>query len=176
MRRHQNLIGGEWVDAAGGAVTAVVDPADDTVLAEVQRSEAVDAVAAVDAAAAAFPAWSARTGPDRSRVLRDLFDLVVANGDRLAETIAEESGKPLSEARGEVAYGSGFLEWAAEEAKRVYGETVPASRPEQRILVLRQPVGVTAAITPWNFPLAMLTAQARPGPRRRLHPSRQAGQ
>ena len=162
MRRYQNLVGGVWVDAASGEVTPVVDPATDEVLGEIQCSDAVDTTSAIDAAADALPAWAGRTGPDRANVLRRLYDLVVANEDRLATTIAEESGKPLSEARAEVAYGGGFLEWAAEEAKRVYGEIVPASRVDQRILVLRQPVGVTAAITPWNFPLAMLTRKFGP--------------
>lgn len=159
---HQNFIGGQWVASAGGELTPVVDPATDEVIAHVQRSSADDVRLAVDAASDAFAGWAARPGPERATVLRRLFDLVTAEEERLATIIATESGKPLAEGRGEVRYGAGFLEWASEEARRVYGETVPASRPEQRILVLRQPIGVTAAITPWNFPLAMLTRKLGP--------------
>lgn len=159
---YQNLIAGKWLDADDGATRLVTDPATDAVLGTIPASGTADVTAAVDAAAEAFPEWAARPGPDRGRLLRGLFDAVVANEEQLATMIASESGKPLAEGRAEVRYGAGFLEWAAEEARRVYGETVPSSRTDQRILVLRQPIGVTAAITPWNFPLAMLTRKLGP--------------
>jgi succinate-semialdehyde dehydrogenase/glutarate-semialdehyde dehydrogenase len=158
----QNLIGGQWVDAQSGETIAVTDPGTDAILAEVPRGGHADFDAAIDAASVAFADWRDRTARDRGKILQKLCALVEAEAETLARTISSESGKPLTEALAEVAYGAGFLEWAAEEAKRVYGETVPSSRPEQRILVLRKPVGVTAAITPWNFPLAMLTRKLGP--------------
>lgn len=158
----QNLIGGDWVDAQSGETIPVTDPGTDAVLADVPRGAETDFEAAIEAAAVALETWRDRPAKERFGVLRRLCTLVEADADNLARTISSESGKPLTEAMAEVAYGAGFLEWAAEEAKRVYGETVPASRPEQRILVLRRAVGVTAAITPWNFPLAMLTRKLGP--------------
>jgi len=158
----RNLIGGRWVGAADGGEFDVVDPATDAVIATVPRGGTRETSQAIDAAAEAFPAWAARTGWERCRLLRKLADLIMRDQERLARLMTAEQGKPLAEAKGEVAYAASFIEWAAEEAKRVYGETVPASFPDKRILVLRQPVGVTACITPWNFPLAMITRKLGP--------------
>ncbi len=149
------------VDAPEGGL-AVTDPATDEVLTTVPRSGAAEAKAAVNAAWSAFPAWRDRTGAERSALLRKMFNLMMEQQEDLAQLLTAEQGKPLAEARGEIAYAASFIEWAAEEAKRVYGETVPASFPEKRILVLRQPVGVAAIITPWNFPAAMITRKLGP--------------
>ncbi len=158
----RNLIDGRWRDAADGGTITVLDPATGAELGRVPSVTAVDVQAAVDAAAAAFPAWRDETADNRSRILRRLADLVLDNREELAALIAREGGKPVGEARGEVQYGHSFLEWSAEEAKRIYGELVPTWNPDKRIMVLRSPVGVTAAITPWNFPLAMITRKAGP--------------
>jgi succinate-semialdehyde dehydrogenase/glutarate-semialdehyde dehydrogenase len=162
MAENRNLIGGKWVSAGNGDTISVLDPATDKKIAEVPKCGEDDFAAAISSAADALDGWRQRTATDRSKILGRFCTEVEARRDDLARTISSESGKPLSESLGEVAYAVGFLEWAGEEAKRVYGETVPASRREQRILVLRQAVGVTAAITPWNFPLAMLTRKLGP--------------
>ncbi|MEZ5403798.1 MAG: NAD-dependent succinate-semialdehyde dehydrogenase [Bryobacteraceae bacterium] len=144
------------------ASLAVTDPATDDVLASVPKGGAPEARSAVDAAAGALPGWRERTAADRSAALRKLAGLIHQRIDDLALLLTAEQGKPLAEARGEIAYAASFIEWAAEEAKRVYGETVPASHTNKRILVLRQPVGVAAIITPWNFPSAMITRKLGP--------------
>ncbi|MHB8958783.1 MAG: NAD-dependent succinate-semialdehyde dehydrogenase [Candidatus Limnocylindrales bacterium] len=156
------LVGGEWVGAASGREIEVRNPATDAVIATVPEGDTVDAGLAVDAAAAALPGWRTRTGAERSRLLRSLYDLMVRDQDKLAKLMTLELGKPVAEARGEVHYAAGFIEWSAEEAKRVYGETVPAFVSDKRILVLRQPIGVAAAITPWNFPAAMIARKLGP--------------
>jgi len=158
----RNLIAGEWLGAADGAEMEVTDPATDEVLARVPRGGAADARAAIAAAAAALPDWKARTAAERAAPLRRLADLMMERREALARVMTLEQGKPLAESRGEIAYAASFVEWAAEEGKRVYGELVPASHRDKRILVLRQPVGVTAAITPWNFPAAMITRKLGP--------------
>jgi succinate-semialdehyde dehydrogenase / glutarate-semialdehyde dehydrogenase len=140
----------------------VDDPATDEIIGTVPSSSAEDVQKAIDAAAAALPAWRDRTPDDRGAVLRRFADLVLAQAEPLARLIAREGGKPVAEARGEVAYGHSFLAWAGEEATRVYGDIVPSFKAEKRILVLHQAVGVTAAITPWNFPLAMITRKLGP--------------
>ncbi|MEZ4401197.1 MAG: NAD-dependent succinate-semialdehyde dehydrogenase [Kofleriaceae bacterium] len=157
-----NLIGGEWIRAADGAELAVHDPATDRVLAQVPRGGAGEAVAAVDAAAQALPAWRALTAGARGRLLRALADRMLAQQDQLAALLTAEQGKPLAEAKGEIAYAASFIDWAAEEGKRLYGELIPASAAHRRIMVLRQPVGVCAVITPWNFPTAMITRKLGP--------------
>lgn len=156
------LVGGDWVGAASGREIEVRNPSTDALLASVPEGDASDASRAVDAAAAALPAWRALTGVERSRYLRRLFDLMQREQDKLAKLMTLELGRPVAEARGEVQYAAGFIEWSAEEAKRVYGETVPAFVSDKRILVLRQPIGVAAAITPWNFPAAMITRKLGP--------------
>jgi len=156
------LIGPDWRASSSGQELDVVDPATDEVIASVPRGGQPDARAAIEAASAALPDWRARPALERGRLLRRVADLMMSRQDALAELMTREQGKPLAEARGEIAYAASFIEWAGEEAKRVYGDLIPASRPNQRILVLRQPVGVTAAITPWNFPAAMITRKLGP--------------
>lgn len=158
----RNLIDGTWVVAADGGELAVTNPATDELLARVPRGGTIETRAAIDAAAAAFPAWSALTAAERAAPLAKLAALMRARVDRLARLLTLEQGKPLAEARGEIGYAASFLEWAAEEGKRLYGQIVPASSADKRILVLRQPVGVTACITPWNFPSAMITRKLGP--------------
>ena len=157
-----NLIGGRWVDARDGSTFAVTDPATDELIDSVPAGSVDDSRDAVAAAADALPAWAGQTAAQRAEVLERIVASATERTTHLAKVISRESGKPLAEAEGEVRYALGFLTWAAAEALRVYGETIPAARPEQRMLVLRQPVGVTAAITPWNFPLAMITRKLGP--------------
>lgn len=160
--RQQALIGGEWRDADHGGRHAVFNPATGELITEVPDMGADETRAAIAAAEAALPAWRARPAKERSNLLRKWFDLVMANQEALAQLMTAEQGKPLAEARGEVAYGASFIEWFAEEGKRVYGETIPAPTADRRLFVLRQPVGVVAAITPWNFPVAMITRKVAP--------------
>ncbi len=155
-------INGEWVRPADADLLPVTNPATGAQLVSLAQAGREHAVAAIEAADAALPAWSALPGKERSKRLRDWYDLIVANVDDLARILTAEQGKPLPEARGEILYGAAFFEWYAEEAKRVYGETIPAPSPDQRLLVLRQPIGVCAAITPWNFPMAMIPRKAAP--------------
>lgn len=140
----------------------VTDPATDELLTVISKGGAKEATEAVDAAWTAFPEWRDRTAADRGAKLRKLSDLMLKRKDELAQLLTAEQGKPLSEAQGEIAYAASFIDWAAEEAKRVYGETVPSSSTDKRILVLRQPVGVAAIITPWNFPAAMIARKLGP--------------
>src|SRR3954464_8215164 len=158
--REQCYIGGEWV---GGADTIPVrNPATQEVLGTVPRLGAEEARRAIDAAERAWPAWRAKTGRERAAILRKWFELMMANQEDLAQILTAEQGKPLAEARGEIAYGASFIEWFGEEAKRVAGDTIPAAWADKRIVVLKQPVGVCALITPWNFPNAMITRKAGP--------------
>ncbi len=160
LLKTQSLIDGRWIDAP--ASVAIHDPATGAHLAQVPKLGAQEADAAIDAAARALPAWRALTAKARAAVLRRWFDLLLQHADDLARIMTAEQGKPLAEARGEVVYGASFIEWFAEEGKRVYGETIPSPDATKRLLVLRQPVGVCAAITPWNFPLAMITRKVAP--------------
>jgi succinate-semialdehyde dehydrogenase / glutarate-semialdehyde dehydrogenase len=156
------FLGGEFVDAASGQQLAVLDPATDQMIARISWGGAADAERALRLCARAQPEWSATPAPERGRLVRNLYDLVLESREWLAAIITAEQGKPLAEARGEVDYAAGFLRWAAEESHRLRGETVPSADPSKRILVLRQGVGVTAAVTPWNFPIAMLTRKLGP--------------
>ncbi|OYV30844.1 MAG: succinate-semialdehyde dehydrogenase (NADP(+)) [Thiomonas sp. 20-64-9] len=156
----QAYIDGQWIDSARRF--AVTDPASNAELAQVPALEPMHAQLAIDAADAAWPAWRALPAKQRAAILRKWFDLLAANADDLARLMTAEQGKPLAEAKGEVLYGASFVEWFAEEAKRVYGETIPSPDATKRLLVLKQPVGVCAAITPWNFPLAMITRKVAP--------------
>ncbi len=158
----RNLVGGEWIAALDGATLDVTNPATDELIARVPSCGTAETRAAIEAAAAAFPEWSARPAAARAAPLLALASLMRSEVDRLARLLTREQGKPLAEARGEIVYAATFLEWAAEEAKRQYGELVPAGSAKRRILVLRQPVGVTACITPWNFPAAMITRKLGP--------------
>ncbi|MEZ5622093.1 MAG: NAD-dependent succinate-semialdehyde dehydrogenase [Burkholderiaceae bacterium] len=154
------LIDGQWVD--GSARFDVVDPATGRKLADVARLGAAEAESAIAAADRAWPAWRAKTAKERAAILMKWFALLHQHADDLARIMTAEQGKPLAEARGEVVYGASFIEWFAEEAKRVYGETIPTTDANKRYLVLRQPIGVCAAITPWNFPIAMITRKVAP--------------
>lgn len=158
--RTDAFLAGDWIK--GDRRFPVKNPATGAVIAEVADMGAPDAQAAVAAAKDAFPAWSGALAKERSAVLRRWFDLIVKDAERLARLITAEGGKPLAEARGEVAYGASFVEWYAEEAKRAYGRVVPTTAPQRRYLTIKQPIGVAAAITPWNFPLGMVTRKAAP--------------
>ncbi|MGB7195452.1 MAG: NAD-dependent succinate-semialdehyde dehydrogenase [Collimonas pratensis] len=162
LLRQQALIGNEWQDADNKARFDVVNPATGAVIASVPDMGAAETQRAVAAADAAWPAWRQRTAKERSNILRKWYELVMANQEDLAQLMTAEQGKPLAEARGEVAYAASFIEWFAEEARRCYGDVVPSPANDRRIVVIKQPVGVTAAITPWNFPLAMITRKAAP--------------
>jgi succinate-semialdehyde dehydrogenase/glutarate-semialdehyde dehydrogenase len=155
-------VNGAWVSARSGATIDVDNPATGAVIGTVPKLGGSEAREAIDAASRAFPAWREKTAKERSAVLRRWFDLMMQHQEDLARLMTIEQGKPLSESRGEVVYAASFLEWFAEEAKRVYGDTVPGHQPDKRIIILKQPVGVVACITPWNFPLAMITRKAGP--------------
>ena len=162
LLRQQCYIDGTWRDADTGGALQVSNPATGVVLGTVPNMGTAETRAAIEAAAAAFPAWAARTAKDRATLLRRWHDLMLLNADDLAQLMTAEQGKPLAEAKGEIVYAASFIEWFAEEAKRVYGDVIPGHQPDKRIFVLRQPVGVVAAITPWNFPAAMITRKAGP--------------
>jgi succinate-semialdehyde dehydrogenase / glutarate-semialdehyde dehydrogenase len=161
LRTHA-YIGGKWVDAANGATYTVTNPATREPIGTVPDLSAADTRRAIEAASEAFPAWAALAAKERAAILRRWFDLLMANQDDLATLMTAEQGKPLAEAKGEITYGASFIEWFAEEGKRLYGDVIPGHTRDRRNLVLRQPVGVVAAITPWNFPLAMITRKAGP--------------
>jgi succinate-semialdehyde dehydrogenase/glutarate-semialdehyde dehydrogenase len=158
--RQQCYVGGAWVSAQDGSVFAVTNPANGSQIGTVPSFNASDTQRAIEAARSALPAWRAKTAKERSQILRRWFDLCMQNQDDLAAILTLEQGKPFAEARGEIAYGSSFIEWFAEEAKRVYGDVIPATSADRRIVVIKQPIGVVAAITPWNFPNAMITRKA----------------
>ncbi|MBI2313774.1 MAG: NADP-dependent succinate-semialdehyde dehydrogenase [Betaproteobacteria bacterium] len=160
--RRQCYLDGKWSDADGKGTFPVTNPADGSSLGSVPDMGAAETRRAIEAANAAFPAWRAKAAKERSAILRRWFDLMLENQDDLAGLMTAEQGKPLAEARGEVVYAAAFIEWFAEEAKRVYGDTIPAHQPDKRIVILKEPVGVCAAITPWNFPSAMITRKAAP--------------
>lgn len=155
-------LNGDWVGSDVKEKTEVHNPATKTVIGVVPTGGADEAMRAVDAASAAFKSWSKRTAQERSKVLMKWHNLIQENIEEIAKVMTLEQGKPLNEAKGEVAYANGFISWYAEEAKRVYGETIPASASNKRILVRKEPVGVIAAITPWNFPAAMITRKVAP--------------
>ena len=159
LLRSQCLIDGAWV---GQGVDPIRNPADGALIASVPHFGEAEAVGAIEAAARAFPPWAKRTAKERAAILRRWFDLIVANRDDLALIMTSEQGKPLAEARGEVDYAASYVEFYAEEAKRITGEINPTFRADSRILVVRQPIGVVAAITPWNFPAAMITRKVAP--------------
>jgi succinate-semialdehyde dehydrogenase/glutarate-semialdehyde dehydrogenase len=162
LLRSDAYVAGAWTAAGFGARFAVRNPATGEVIAEVADLDAADARAAIEAAAVALPAWSAMTAKARAGILRRWFDLILAAQEDLAQLMTAEQGKPLGETRGEVSYGASFLEWFAEEGKRVYGDVIPSHAAGKRILVFKQPVGVVTAITPWNFPNAMITRKCAP--------------
>ena len=145
------LIDGQWSSADAGQTFPVINPATGGMIAKVPDCGTDETRRAIDAAIRAFPEWRAKPAKERSGILRRWFDLIASNGEDLARLMTGEQGKPLAEARGEIAYGASFVEWFAEEAKRVYGDVIPAPANDRRYIVIRQPVGVVAAITPWNF-------------------------
>ena len=155
-------IAGEWVMPANGKTFAVTNPARGDVIANVADLSREDARRAIEVADRARHEWAARTGKERAAVMRKWYDLMVANADDLAAILTAEMGKPLAEAKGEVLYGASFIEWFGEEAKRVYGETIPGHQRDKRITVLKQPIGVATSITPWNFPNAMIARKVGP--------------
>jgi len=160
LLRTSSFVNGFWVDAENGDTFGVVNPADGTELARVSDLSPADARSAVVAAHDAFPDWSARLAEERASLLMQWHDLMMENADDLALLMTLEQGKPISEARGEVAYGAAFVKWFAEEARRAYGDVIPSHDTDKRILALRQAVGVVLTVTPWNFPIAMITRKA----------------
>ncbi len=160
--RARCLVAGQWADADDGATLTVRNPASGDIIGQVPRMGVSETRRAIEAANAALPAWRALTAGARSKVLRKWFELIVANQEDLAVLMTTEQGKPLAEARGEVLYAASFIEWFAEEGKRIYGDTIPGHQADKRIVVTKEPIGVCAAITPWNFPLAMITRKAGP--------------
>jgi succinate-semialdehyde dehydrogenase/glutarate-semialdehyde dehydrogenase len=162
LLRTQAFVNGEWVNAANHTTHDVLNPATREKLGTVPDMGAAETRRAIEAAAAAFPAWAAKTAKDRGSILRRWFDLMMANQDDLAVIMTAEQGKPLAESKGEIGYAASFIDWFAEEGKRLYGDVIPTHQPDKRLLVLRQPIGVVAAVTPWNFPAAMIARKAGP--------------
>ena len=162
LLRQQCYIDGKWVDADDKKTIAVHNPADGSQIGTVPSMGIAETRRAIEAANAAWPAWRARTAKERSAILRKWFDLMMANQEDLAVLMTTEQGKPLVESRGEIAYGASFIEWFAEEGRRIYGDTIPPPQSDKRIVVIKQPIGVCAAVTPWNFPNAMITRKAGP--------------
>jgi len=160
--RQQAYVDGAWIDADSGETIEVTNPATGEVLGTVPKLGAAETRRAIEAANRAWGAWRAKTGKERAVILRKWYDLMMANQEDLAILMTLEQGKPLAESRGEIVYGASFVEWFAEEAKRVYGDTIPQHQPDKRIIVIKQPIGVVAAITPWNFPNAMITRKCAP--------------
>jgi succinate-semialdehyde dehydrogenase/glutarate-semialdehyde dehydrogenase len=161
--REQCYIDGHWVDADSRARIEVDNPADGATIGTVPDMSVAETRRAIAAANAALPAWRALPAKERSAILRRWFDLMIANADDLALLLTTEQGKPLAEAKGEIVYGASFVEWFAEEAKRVYGDVIPSPTSDKRLIVIKQPIGVVGAITPWNFPNAMITRKVSPG-------------
>ncbi|WP_449044227.1 NAD-dependent succinate-semialdehyde dehydrogenase [Paracoccus versutus] len=155
-------VAGEWIDADDGKTFPVVNPARGDVIAEVADLSRAEVARAIAAAAEAMKGWAARTAKERAQIMRKWFDLMMENQDDLGKILTAEQGKPLPEAKGEIAYGASFIEWFGEEAKRIYGETIPGHQPDKRLTVIRQPIGVVGSITPWNFPNAMITRKCGP--------------
>src|SRR5271156_2971009 len=162
LLREMCFIDGGWASADGGGTVAVHNPATAEKLGVIPNMGAAETKRAIASAAAALPAWAARTAKDRATALRRWYELMLAHQEDLAMLMTAEQGKPLAESKGEIVYAASFIEWFAEEAKRMYGDIIPGHQADKRILVLRQPVGVVAAITPWNFPSAMITRKAGP--------------
>ena len=162
LLRQQSYIDGKWVDADSRGTLDVNNPASGEKIGTVPKMGAGETRRAIEAASAAMPAWAKKSAKERAAILRRWYDLMIAHQDDLAAIMTAEQGKPLAESKGEIAYAASFLEWFGEEGKRVYGDVIPGHQPDKRILVLRQPVGVVAAITPWNFPAAMIARKVAP--------------
>ncbi|MGP5355207.1 NAD-dependent succinate-semialdehyde dehydrogenase [Pseudomonas helleri] len=162
LLREQAYVNSQWIDANDGTRFSVTNPADGETIAQVSSLGQAETARAIAAAQAALPAWRGKTAKERSHVLRKWFDLIMANQEDLARLLSLEQGKPLAESRGEIAYGASFIEWFAEEAKRIYGDVIPHDKQGRRLVVIKQAIGVVAAITPWNFPNAMITRKVGP--------------
>jgi len=162
LLRQQCFIAGQWCDADGGATISVTNPATGETLGSVPKMGAAETRRAIEAANAAWPEWRKKPAKARAAILRKWNDLILANADDLATLMTAEQGKPLAESKGEIAYAASFIEWFGEEAKRIAGETLASPWPDKRVVVTREPIGVSAAITPWNFPAAMITRKAGP--------------
>ncbi|MYE59400.1 MAG: aldehyde dehydrogenase family protein, partial [Alphaproteobacteria bacterium] len=162
LLRQQCYIDGAWCDADSGDIVPVTNPATGEELGRVPKMGSAETRRAIEAAERAWPAWRAKTAKERTAILRRWHDLMMENQEDLAVLMTAEQGKPLAESRGEIVYGASFIDWFAEEGRRVYGDTIPQHQPDKRILAIKQPVGVCAAITPWNFPNAMITRKAGP--------------
>src|SRR5271155_892223 len=160
--RQQCYVNGEWVDALNRGTSPGTNPATGETLGTVPRMGAEETRQAIEAADKALPGWRGKTAKERAQVLGKWFDLMMANQEDLATLMTAEQGKPMTESRGEIAYAAAFIEWFGEEGKRVYGDTIPAHAADKRIVVTKEPIGVCAAITPWNFPAAMITRKAGP--------------
>ncbi len=163
LLRNQNYINGQWVSADSGAVIEVRNPSTGELVGTVPSMGAEETRRAIEAAGAALPAWRAMTAKARGAIIRRIGELMLIHKDDLATIMTAEQGKPWAEAKGEIEYSAGFLEWFAEQGRRVYGETMPGHVPGRRVLITKEPIGVFAAITPWNFPSAMITRKAGPG-------------
>jgi succinate-semialdehyde dehydrogenase / glutarate-semialdehyde dehydrogenase len=162
LLRSQCYINGQWVDADGGETIDVTNPATGDVIGTIPKMGADETRRAIEAAEAAMPAWRSKTAGERAKILRNFFNLMMENQEDLGRLMTAEQGKPLAEAKGEIAYAASFIEWFAEEGKRAYGDTIPAHQADKRIVVVKEPIGVCAAITPWNFPAAMITRKCGP--------------
>ena len=162
LLRQQAYINGAWLDADNGETHPVTNPATGEHLGTIPMMGAAETRRAIEAANAAWPAWRKKTAKERAAVLRKWYDLIMANADDLALLMTTEQGKPLAEAKGEVESGASFIEWFAEEAKRVHGDTLASPWPDRRLIVTKEPIGVCAAITPWNFTIAMITRKVGP--------------
>ena len=160
--RQRCYVDGAWVDADDGGTIEVDNPADNSVVGTIPKMGAAETRRAIEAANDAYPDWRARTGKERAAILRKWYELVMENQEDLAVLMTTEQGKPLAESMGEIVYGASFIEWFAEEAKRIYGDTIPQHQHDKRIVVIKEPVGVVASITPWNFPNAMITRKCAP--------------
>jgi len=162
LLRQQCYIDGAWVDADNGETLSVSNPVDGGTLGTVPKLGADETRRAIEAAGAAYPAWRAKTAKERAVILRKWYELMIENQEDLAVIMTSEQGKPVAESKGEIVYAAAFVEWFAEEGKRVYGDTIPSPAPDRRIVVTKEPIGVAAAITPWNFPSAMITRKCAP--------------
>src|SRR6266704_239677 len=162
LLKQRCYLAGGWSDADRSETITVTNPATGEALGKVPKMGSAETRRAIDAASFALPAWRKKTAKERSIILRRWFELIMANQDDLAVIMTAEQGKPLAESRGEIAYAASFIEWFAEEGKRVYGDTIPGHTADKRIVVIKEPIGVCAAITPWNFPAAMITRKAGP--------------
>ncbi|OJF98383.1 NADP-dependent succinate-semialdehyde dehydrogenase [Pararhizobium antarcticum] len=160
--RHAALVGGEWIEADPATGIAVNNPATGEIIGHVPKLGAAETKTAIEAARVAQKGWAARTAKERCGILRKWFDLMIENKDDLGRILTLEQGKPLAEATGEIVYGASFIDWFAEEGRRIYGDLIPGHQPDKRLMVMKQPIGVVAAITPWNFPNAMITRKAGP--------------